>query len=398
VSIKQSVKQDSITCLECGKPGKTLCEFFAGIGLVGEGLAESGWQCVFANDSNPVKRSLYVARNQDTNHYVCEDVRETDKIAKAIPGKPFLATASFPCIDLSLAGHYRGFKGEHSSTFFAFVDVLQRLGRRQPKAIMLENVAGFLTSRSGDDFREAVTTLAELGFWIDAFIIDAVHFVPQSRPRVIVVALKRSLVRRKQVAAAERSETWHRPKRLLKLMATIDLATGWLGMDLPMPPPREISLSDMIDVDSRQDWWNKSQVERHYKMMSDRHRVEVDERIANRSDWVGTIFRRIRHGHQRAEVRFDGVAGCLRTPSGGSARQIVIVVKSGELKMRWMSPREYSRLQGVHDFPLDGRTNQLLWAFGDAVCVPAIEWVDRHVLTPAYDRACQQKVKRRSHA
>jgi DNA (cytosine-5)-methyltransferase 1 len=87
----------------------------------------------------------------------------------------------------------------------------------------------------------------------------------------------------------------------------------------------------------------------------------------------------------RAEVRFDGLAGCLRTPKGGSARQIVIVAQNGKLRMRWMNPREFARLQGVPDFPLVGTPIQQLWGFADAVCVPAIAWIDQHVLTPLYD-------------
>jgi DNA (cytosine-5)-methyltransferase 1 len=55
--------------------------------------------------------------------------------------------------------------------------------------------------------------------------------------------------------------------------------------------------------------------------------------------------------------------------------------------MRWMSPREYARLQGAPNFPLVGGRNQQLFGFGDAVCVPAIQWVDRQVLTPLYESA-----------
>ena len=106
---------------------KTFCEFFAGIGLVGEGLAASGWKCVYANDIDAGKQELYKARNGNAEHYHLEDVRRTDLIKPNIPGRPFLATASFPCIDLSLAGRYRGLKGRHSSTFFAFVAVLESL-------------------------------------------------------------------------------------------------------------------------------------------------------------------------------------------------------------------------------------------------------------------------------
>ncbi len=107
--------------------------------------------------------------------------------------------------------------------------------------------------------------------------------------------------------------------------------------------------------------------------------------LAAGSKAVGTIFRRKRKGAMRAEIRFDGIAGCLRTPKGGSARQIVIAIESGRLRMRWMSPREYARLQGADEFPLVTNTIQNLYGFGDAVCVPAIRWIDENVLTPVYE-------------
>ncbi len=96
-------------------------------------------------------------------------------------------------------------------------------------------------------------------------------------------------------------------------------------------------------------------------------------------------FRRKRSGKTRAEIRFDGMAGCLRVPRGGSARQIVIAIDRGKLRIRWMRPREYARLQGAPDFPLVGRANQQMAGFGDAVCVPVIRWIDRQVLTPLYE-------------
>ena len=166
---------------------------------------------------------------------------------------------------------------------------------------------------------------------------------------------------------------------------TLNLSTGWVTLPLPDPPQLRITLANVIDIDDGQDWWNEAEVRRHYEMMSDLHRRKVDAIVASKGRWVGTIFRRIRQHEMRSEVRFDGIAGCLRTPKGGSAKQIVIATEGGGLRMRWMSPREYARLQGVPDFPLVGRTIQQLWGFADAVCVPAIAWIDRHVLTPLVD-------------
>ena len=139
---------------------KTFCEFFAGIGLVGEGLRPSGWTCVYANDIDPRKRELYEARNGPSPHYHLEDVSRTAEVVARVPGRPALATASFPCVDLSLAGHYRGLAGRESSTFFAFAEVLKSLGDRRPPLVLLENVPGFLTSHQGRDFTTAAETLA----------------------------------------------------------------------------------------------------------------------------------------------------------------------------------------------------------------------------------------------
>lgn len=150
---------------------KTFAEFFAGIGLVRAGLEPSGWRCAYANDHDPKKRAMYEARFGRCEHFHLGDVAATDEVVARIEDRPFLATASFPCIDLSLAGHYRGFEGEHSSTFFAFTRVLERLGPRRPRVVLLENVTGFLTARKGDDFRRACSGLAELGYWLDALVI-----------------------------------------------------------------------------------------------------------------------------------------------------------------------------------------------------------------------------------
>jgi DNA (cytosine-5)-methyltransferase 1 len=365
--------------------GKTFCEFFAGIGLVREGLLASGWSCVYANDIDPRKRALYEARFGRSDHFHEGDVWRTAEAAGRIPGRPFLATASFPCVDLSLAGHYRGLQGDHSSTFFGFARVLAALAGRRPRAVLLENVTGLLTSRKGEDFAAVARTLAELGYWLDAFVVDAKHFVPQSRPRVFLVGVAEGP--RAPGAARRPSPDGLRPARLLALMERVSLPTGWLFLDLPALPVRRTQLAELIDLDDGQEWWDAGEVERHRRMMSDRHRRQVERLLAEGGTHVGTIYRRVRHGSQRAEVRLDGVAGCLRTPRGGSARQIVIVLERGRVRMRWMAPREYARLQGAGDFPLVGDRIRLLYGFGDAVCVPAVRWIDQHVLSPLFDAA-----------
>ncbi|AMV35836.1 DNA cytosine methyltransferase [Planctomyces sp. SH-PL62] len=374
---------------------KTFCEFFAGIGLVREALGASGWSCVYANDVDPKKQGLYLGRFGDEGHFHLGDVWETPEVVSRIEGSPLLATASFPCVDLSLAGNGRGFEGTHSSTFFGFVRAMETLAERCPRLVLLENVTGFLTSSGGKDFEAAARALAGLGYRLDAFTLDAAMFVPQSRPRVFVVGVRADLDPPGAVRRAESGwivDAWEerlesadrriRPRKLIELMRAIDLPTGWIAFDVPAPGVKPPDVAEVIDRDDAQDWWDAAAVSKHRDMMHDRHRERVDAMVSSGETFIGTIYRRKRDGRTRAEVRFDGVAGCLRTPRGGSAKQIVIVVEAGRLRMRWMSPREYARLQGAPDFPLVANTIQNLFGFGDAVCVPAVQWIDRHVLSP----------------
>jgi DNA (cytosine-5)-methyltransferase 1 len=177
-----------------------------------------------------------------------------------------------------------------------------------------------------------------------------------------------------------------RPARLRAALQKIEPSTGWVTVDCGNPSIRRHSLLEIIDVDGDQAWWEQEEVDRHFAMMFDRHRRQIDALCVQRGSTTAlTGFRRVRQGRQRLEVRFDGLAGCLRTPRGGSAKQVVIVIDGGEVRMRWMTPLEYARLQGAGEYVLPENTIQGLFGFGDAVCVPVIEWIDRHMLTPVLE-------------
>lgn len=385
--------------------GKSFAEFFAGIGLVHMGLRRGSWQCLYANDIEPKKKAMYEGHFGPSPYYHVEDIWNTSAILGRVDSPAFLATASFPCVDLSLAGHWRGFEGERSSTYFGFLQVIRELGAKRPKLIMLENVSGFITSQGGDDFKRAVRELAELGYWIDSIVLDAKWFVPQSRPRAFVFGFHESLdcplLLRQQrdsafgdpwMIAVSRSAAL-RPKSLRQLVGAFPLATGWATVDFSAPHCRPGRLAEMVDLDAGQQWWPAEDVARHYEMMEPPSKARVDELIASRATAVGAAFRRTRHDAMRCEVRFD-MAGCLRTPKGGSAKQIIVAVIDGLLKMRWMSAREYARLQGAGDFRFDAPELQAMYGFGDAVCVPAIEWIDKNILTPVHESSMSSSLAR----
>jgi DNA (cytosine-5)-methyltransferase 1 len=384
---------------------KTFCEFFAGIGLVHEALRQSGWQAVYANDIDAKKRAMYEGHYGPAAHYHEGDVWDVDAVLARIPGRPFLATASFPCTDMSLAGKRRGLAGEQSGALFGFLQAIEQLGERQPRLVLLENVPGFLTSHDGADFETAVHELAGLGYWLDSFVIDARWFVPQSRPRLFLVGFHESIVGPPLVRRATDvdvlDDPWRRaiarsgkmrPARLQAAMERIDPATGWATIDGLPPRQARYELTDFLDIGADQPWWSPDEVDRHAAMLFDRHRRQMElEGSASNGPVLFTGFRRIREGRQRLEVRFDGVAGCLRTPRGGSAKQVVLMLDRGRLRMRWMTPREYARLQGAPNFTLPENAIQAYFGFGDAVCVPAVAWIDRNMLTPVFEAAIRAR-------
>ena len=83
-----------------------------------------------------------------------------------------------------------------------------------------------------------------------------------------------------------------------------------------------------------------------------------------------------------AELRTDGIAGCLRTPKGGSGRQILFKGGFGGCRVRLLTPRECARLMGADDYKITVSSNNALFGFGDAVCVPVVEWIAKYYLNP----------------
>jgi len=110
--------------------GQTFLEVFAGIGLVRLGLEFSGWKCVYANDISEKKMEMYLDQFPDSAHFHREDIWNTESVVACIKERASLAMASFPCTDLSLAGHMRGLDGKHSGTLFGFINVMRRLKER----------------------------------------------------------------------------------------------------------------------------------------------------------------------------------------------------------------------------------------------------------------------------
>ncbi len=359
----------------------TFAEFFAGIGLMRMGLEKEGWRLVFANDIDADKYEMYSTQFAgESSHFHLGDIHELS--AEDVPAVT-LATASFPCNDLSLAGMRTGLGGKQSSAYWGFVRILEEMGERRPPIVLLENVAGFLTSHEGRDFQAALLSLNRLGYAVDALIVDAARFVPQSRVRLFVIGhlhgdLKRTWETRDTLGFYESDA---RPRQLAKFIFKHPEIV-WDIRTLPSLPNSSPSLECVLEniPDSSSFWWNERRRDYLVGQMNERHLSRLQE-MMNRRKWsYGTIFRRVRKGCSRAELRNDGIAGCLRTPRGGSARQILAQAGYGRLKVRLLTPRECARLMGADDFSINVDLNKALFGFGDAVCVPVIEWLARNYL------------------
>jgi len=356
----------------------TAAEFFAGIGLVRLALENAGqWKVVFANDIDPNKARMYLDNWPEDQHLVVGDIHAID--IDRIPSCD-LFTASFPCNDLSIAGKWDGLDGKESSAFWGLIRIIRGLGQRQPPIVMLENVVGFLQSNGGKDFETAMLALNELGYSVDAFILNAVHWAPQSRARLFVVCSLDSDSERQSFAM----DSEHRPGALLEFINSHQ-NIRWNIRGLPRLPAPRRRLQDIIEQleDDDPHWWDAQRAAYFMGQLSMRHEVQAKLMLAGKDFSYATAFRRVRNGKSMAELRTDGIAGCLRTPRGGSGRQILFKAGKGRYQVRLLTPRECARLQGVSDdFKINVPLNQALFGFGDAVCVPAVQWIADKYITP----------------
>lgn len=367
------------------KASPSFLEFFAGGGMARVGLGD-GWTCAFANDFDPIKAATYRANFADAGssngdgHFHEGDVWAIE--ADSLPTAD-LAWASSPCQDFSLAGARAGLSGGRSSAFFGFWRLMQALNAegRGPETIVVENVVGLLTSHEGRDFTALCQALATEGYRFGALEIDAARFVPQSRPRVFVIA-----TRRPAAPLTGPSPFQTRAVREAHDRLPASLQADWIWWGLDAPPARNTDLASILEPDAAVRWNTPEKTKVLLALMAPAHRAAVEARLAGGERAVGAVFKRMRNGQQRAEVRFDGVAGCLRTPRGGSSRQTLLVIDNGAVRSRLISPREGARLMGLPDgYVLPGSQTAGLHVIGDGVAPPVVRWLATRLLAPLLD-------------
>lgn len=339
----------------------TMHEFFAGSGLVAYGL-KGMFAPVWANDISAQKATVYKANFGD-DHFELDDI-------KNVKGNdlPFanLSWASFPCQDLSLAGAIGGIHAERSGLVWEWLRVLDEM-ERKPKILLLENVAGLLSTHNGDNYRVLHMALVERGYDCGAIMLNASHFVPQSRPRVFIIAVTHGEPIPKELFSD--SPCWLHNKAATELGTSLP---NWIWWKTEKPAKRKSTIKDIIETGIPFD------KDHALRLVPERHQEKLDKH----DNVYATGYRRTRYGEQRLELRFDGVAGCLRTPEGGSSKQYLVVKENGQTHARLLTVREAARLMGAPDsFILPGSYNDGYKAMGDAVAMPVAQFIGERFLT-----------------
>lgn len=370
-------------------------EFFAGGGMARAGLGDQ-WTCLFANDFDPKKGFAYQTNWDVKGELRIGDVAEVK--GEDLPGRADLVWGSFPCQDLSLAGVGAGLEGQRSGTFYPFWRVISELitQGRAPKMVAVENVCGALTSHGGKDFEAICRTYAEAGYRFGALVINADLFVPQSRPRLFVIGVHDDVEIDETLISPGPLEPFHtRALRRAVEGLPSDIAERVIWWNVPTPARRTQTFADIIEDDpSSVRWHTPQETANLLSMMSSINSAKVAQAKRAGRRMVGGLYRRTRRDEngakvQRAEVRFDDVAGCLRTPAGGSSRQVIMVVDGPLVRTRLISTRETARLMGLDDaYRLPRNYNEAYHLTGDGVAAPVVRHLAQHLFEPvAGDKA-----------
>lgn len=349
-------------------PAKFL-EFFAGSGLVAQGLT-GYFQPAWANDICAKKAAVYTA-NHGVEHFHQGSISDVN--GANLPEAP-LAWASFPCQDLSLAGLTGGIHAARSGLVWEWLRIIDEMPSRPP-VLVAENVAGLVSAAGGEHYRALHQALAERGYVVGAMLIDASRWVPQSRQRVFIVAVSAESAIPPELVS--QSPNWLHPEPICKAAVGLD---DWVWWSMPEPPLRRQNLSDVIEWDAP---FAAPETEaRNLELISSRHR-KILEQLPDAKPFAAPGYKRTRNGKQVLELRFDNLSGCLRTPEGGSSRQVIVIKQNGQLHSRLLTVREAARLMGVPEgYKIPGSYNDGYKAMGDAVAVPVAAWLAKNLLLP----------------
>jgi len=195
-------------------------EFCAGAGGQALGLEQAGFKHAALVEIEPdFAKTLRLNRP-------AWDVYAADM--NTFDGTPYrgveLLTGGLPCPPFSIAGKQLGDKDERN----LFPAALRLIDEIRPKAVMIENVRGFLSAVFEDYRLHLKKQLDKLGYFADWRLFNASDYgVPQLRPRVVIVALRKDLVD----AFDWPTPHPHNPPSVGETLKDLMAANGWAGAE-----------------------------------------------------------------------------------------------------------------------------------------------------------------------
>jgi DNA (cytosine-5)-methyltransferase 1 len=258
-----------------------------------------------------------------------------------------------------------------------------------PKLVAMENVVGFLNMADSRDFGAVMTALVSAGYRIGAVMIDAVDFLPQSRERLVIVAVRNDVKVPEGLAGAKPDDRWH-TNALTRAVSRLpgEVARRWQWWTMPSPGAHGLVLADMIDAAGGADhrWVPDAKIDDMMGKLVGHGPARLAKAKAAGQPVFGTIQgtkKEEADGSSRAcALRMDGVAGCLlcRTKS---SRQQLVVVDGQKVGIRDFTPRELARLMGLpSSYRLPQSWNDAVRLTGDGLVVPVVRHLAANLLEP----------------
>jgi len=323
--------------------GFTFIDLFAGIGGLRQAMQSIGGRCVFTSEWDKFAKITYEANYRD-NRSIAGDIQKID--ARLIPEHDLLC-AGFPCQPFSLAGvskknslgRAHGFQDETQGTLF--FDVVRVLKLNRPAAFMLENVKNLRSHDKGKTFNVIVGALEELGYTVKFEIIDARHFLPQQRQRIVIVGFLKD--------------------------------TGFDFSKLNLPPKGQIKLGSILHPED-----GSEEPEGHFTLGPD---AKVNPKYTL-SNHLWQYLQNYKEKHAKAGNGFgcsvvgaDDVSRTLSARYHKDGSEILIDQGQG-INPRRLTPRECARLMGYDDtFKITVSDTQAYRQFGNSVAVPVFKAV-----------------------
>jgi len=323
----------------------TFIDLFAGIGGLRRGFDAIGGHCVFTSEWNKFAQQTYAANFRD-NRPIEGDITKirTDEI----PEHDVLV-AGFPCQPFSIAGvskknslgRKHGFLDETQGTLF--FDVARIIRDKRPAAFLLENVKNLTSHDKGRTFEVIIRTLTkELGYKVWHKVIDAQHFVPQHRERIVIVGFRE------------------------------DVPFSW--DDLKLPPKGSVRLKSILHPE------NGSETPEAQFTLGAKATVNGKYTLTDKL-WQYLQSYADKHRAAGNGFGFGLVTGAdiARTLSARYFKDgSEILVSQGKKNPRRLTPRECARLMGYpDDFRIPVSDTQAYKQFGNSVAVPVFAAVAR---------------------